>query len=89
MTWSRAFAEPFVLADGRTIKTLYEAGQLVLALPERHRTNGHWQSAVERLMAAADDPSEERLDRAARQLSIALRAEGLTAFRPRGKRHKE
>jgi hypothetical protein len=34
MTWSRAFAEPFVLADGRTIKTLYEAGQLVLALPK-------------------------------------------------------
>ena len=30
MTWSRAFAEPFVLADGREIKTLYEAGQFVL-----------------------------------------------------------
>ena len=55
MTWSRAFPEPFVLADGRKIKTLYEAGQLVLALPERHRTNGHWQSAMERLMAAAED----------------------------------
>jgi hypothetical protein len=79
MTWSRAFAEPFVLADGRTIKTLYEAGQLVLALPERHRANGHWVHAMERLSAAAEDPSAEALDRAARQFSIALRAEGLGA----------
>jgi hypothetical protein len=31
MTWSRAFLAPlFALADGRIIKTLYEAGQLVL-----------------------------------------------------------
>ena|ERR1700722_2802902 len=43
MTWSRAFPEPFVLADGRKIKTRYEAGQFVLALPGRHRANGHWQ----------------------------------------------
>jgi len=41
MTWSRTFPKPLILADGRTIKALYEAGQLVLALPERHRTNGH------------------------------------------------
>jgi hypothetical protein len=83
MTWSRAFAEPFVLADGRTIKTLYEAGQLVLALPERHRANGHWVRAMERLLAAAEDPSAEGLDRAARQFSIALRAEGLAPIRKR------
>ncbi|MFZ2108258.1 MAG: hypothetical protein WAV18_23245 [Roseiarcus sp.] len=50
-----------------------------------HRNNGPWQDAMERLMVAAEDPSEERLDRAARQFSIALRAEGLTPFRPPGK----
>jgi hypothetical protein len=61
MTWSRTFPEHFVLSDGRTVETLYEVGQLVLALPERHRTNGHWQDAIERLMAAAEDPSKERL----------------------------
>ena len=83
MTWSRAFAEPFILADGRTIKTLYEAEQLVLALPGRHRANGHWQSAMQLLMCAAEDPSAEALDRAARQFSIALRAEGLTPIRKR------
>ena len=37
-------------------------------------------------MAAAEDPSAEALDRAARQFSIALRAEGLTPFRPPGRR---
>jgi hypothetical protein len=86
MTWSHAFPEPFVLADGREIKTLYEAGQLVLALPERHRANGHWQSAMERLMAAAEDPSAEALDRAAQQFSLALRAEGLTPIRAQKRR---
>jgi hypothetical protein len=65
MTWSRAFAEPLVLADGRVITTLREAGELILGLPERHRANGHWQSAMELLMAAAEDPSAEALDRAA------------------------
>ena len=86
MTWSRAFAEPFILADGRTIKTLYEAGQVVLDLPEGHRTNGHWQRAMERLMAAAEDPFAEALDRAARQFSIALHAEGLMPIRVRKRR---
>ena len=32
-------------------------------------------------MAAAEDPSAEALDRAARQFSIALRAEGLMPIR--------
>ena len=88
MTWSRAFAEPFILADGRTIKTLYEAGQLVLALPERHRANGHWVRATERLLAAAEDPSAEALDRVARQFSIALHAEGLAPTHVPGRRRR-
>ena len=83
MTWSRAFSKPFILADGRKVETLYEAGQLVLALPERHRANGHWVHAMERLMAAAEDPSAEALGRAAHQFSIALQAEGLTPIRKR------
>jgi hypothetical protein len=40
MTWSRAFPEPFILADGRKVENLYEAGQLVIGLPERNRANG-------------------------------------------------
>ena len=87
MTWSRAFAEPFALADGRVIATMREAGELILGLPERHRANGHWQSAMELLMAATEDPSAEALNRAARQFSIALRAEGLaTPIRARKRR---
>jgi hypothetical protein len=88
MIWSRAFPGSFPLANGIVITTLREAGELILGLPELHRNSGHWQGAMERLMAAAEDPSEERLDRAARQFSIALRAEGLTPFRPPGKRRR-
>ena len=39
-------------------------------------------------MTAAEDPSAEALDCAARQFSIALRAEGLTPIRPSGKRRR-
>ena len=88
MTWSRAFAETFVLADGRKIKTLDEAGQLVLALPERHRANGHWQGAMQLLMRAVEDPSAKALDRAARQFSIALHAEGLAPTHVPGRRRR-
>jgi hypothetical protein len=87
MPWSRVL-HPFILADGRKVETLYEAGQLVLTLPVRHRANGHWVHAMERLMAAAEDPSAEALDRASRQFSIALRAEGLTPICPSGKRRR-
>jgi hypothetical protein len=59
-----------------------------LSLSELHRANGRWQSAMERLMTAAEDPSAEALDCAARQFSIALRAEGLTQIRPSGKRRR-
>ncbi|MFZ2103865.1 MAG: hypothetical protein WAV18_00550 [Roseiarcus sp.] len=45
-----------------------------------------WQGALERLMAAAEDPSEEALDHASRQFSIAVHAEGLMPFRTPGKR---
>ena len=37
-------------------------------------------------MAAVEDPSAEALDRASRQFSIALRAEGLTPIRVRKRR---
>ena len=63
-----------------------EAGDLILSLPELHRNNGHWQSAMECLMRAAEDPSAEALDGASRQFSIALRAEGLTPIRARKRR---
>ena len=68
------------------ITTLREAGELILGLPDLHRANGHWDGAMELLMAAAEDPSAEALDRATRQLLIALRAEGLTAIRAPRKR---
>jgi hypothetical protein len=35
MSWSRKFAKPIILKDGRTIATLREARELILALPER------------------------------------------------------
>ena len=83
MSWSQAFPAPFTLSDGRVIENPREAGELILGLPELHRNNGHGQGAMERLMAAAEDPSEETLNRASRQFSIALHSECLTPIRAR------
>ena len=58
-------------------------GNVAASEHEMNGNNGHWQSAMEGLMAAAGDPSAEALDRAARQFSIALHAEGLAPIRKR------
>jgi hypothetical protein len=52
MSWSRKFANPTVLKDGRTIARLADASIIVLALPERTQLRPHWQSAGELLIEA-------------------------------------
>jgi hypothetical protein len=54
MSWSRKFAKPIILKDGRTIATLREARELILALPERTQQRPQWQYAGELLLNAAD-----------------------------------
>jgi hypothetical protein len=54
MSWSRKFPKPIVLKDGRTIATLREASEIILALPERTQLRPHWQHAGELLTEAAD-----------------------------------
>jgi hypothetical protein len=77
MDWLHAFPESLVLSDGRTLHTLKEAGDLLMGLPALHQRNGHWMHAMELLMAAAEEPSSETIERTASQMNRALRAEGL------------
>jgi hypothetical protein len=77
MPWTRKFPEPIKLKNGRTVATLGQARELMLALPERHQIRPFWQYAAELLIDAAERGDRASVDDAAAQLSRALAAEGL------------
>jgi hypothetical protein len=77
MTWSRRLPQPLRLNDGRTIATLAQARDLMLALARERETNPQWRDAAELLMKAAYRGRQASIHDAGAQLSRALRADGL------------
>lgn len=55
MPWSRAFDDPIVLPDGRTIDTLEQAARHIQKLPKAEQESAAWQAATEALILAAED----------------------------------
>jgi hypothetical protein len=53
--WSARFQYPIQLPGGGEISTLREAGDYIIALPEREQGQPHWQTAMRCLIAAAED----------------------------------
>lgn len=51
--WQRRFDDPISI-DGRTLRTLREAADYIVALPEKTSLQEHWQIAVHHLMLAAE-----------------------------------
>ncbi|HYC24806.1 MAG TPA: hypothetical protein VEC58_02110 [Roseiarcus sp.] len=76
MAWSRRLSPPIFLKDGRELKTLSEARDMILQLPERQQRAAHWLHAGELLLYAAEN-DKEAIDDAQRQLSRALARDGL------------
>jgi hypothetical protein len=54
MTWSRRFADPIPLRDGRALVTLRHAGEYIAMLQAKEQQQDHWRTAVEALLAAKD-----------------------------------
>lgn len=54
MTWSRRFDDPIALPDGRTLRTLRDAGRYIEALPKATQQRREWQTATEILIKAAE-----------------------------------
>jgi hypothetical protein len=54
MSWSRHFDYPIPLCEGGEIETLREAGDYIIALPEREHGLPHWQTAMRCLIDAAE-----------------------------------
>ncbi|SEM50659.1 hypothetical protein [Bradyrhizobium sp. OK095] len=54
MPWSAAFDDPISLASGRKLRTLQEAADHIMQLPEHAQHVSHWQTAIETLINAAE-----------------------------------
>ena len=54
MPWSTPFDEPIVLQGGRRLKTLQQAADYIMKLPEDVQRQAQWQTAVENLINAAE-----------------------------------
>ena len=53
--WSRRFDEPIKMPDGKTLRTLKDAAEYVLALPpKKQKKEPAWQQAAECLKNAAE-----------------------------------
>ena len=54
MPWSTAFDDPIPLDDGRKLRTLQQAADYIMKLPEREQNEARWQTAIETLISAAE-----------------------------------
>jgi hypothetical protein len=77
MSWSRRLPKPLYLNDGRTIATLAQARDAMLALSRLPQTNPHWRQAADLLLEAAYRGRQDPILDAGMQLSRALEADGL------------
>jgi hypothetical protein len=75
MAWSRKLIPPVVLKDGRELKTLSDAREMILGLVEGQQRAPHWQHAAELLLYAAEN-EKEAIDDVRAQLMRALYRDG-------------
>lgn len=54
MSWASRLRHPIHLADGRTLKTLSDARDMILVLPEKDQRDQKWQRLADLLLAAAN-----------------------------------
>ena len=54
MPWSTPFDEPIALQGGRKLRTLQQAADYIMKLPEHEQKLERWQIAVENLINAAE-----------------------------------
>jgi hypothetical protein len=77
--WSRKFDHPIVL-DDKTLLTLRDAANHILALPERQFAREHWQTALRELSISAECGGSGKLARIA--VVTALNTDGQYRRKP-------
>jgi hypothetical protein len=53
--WSRTYADPIILQDGRKLLTLRDAGEFVTRLPKTKHARPEWRLAAAMLMQTAEE----------------------------------
>jgi len=74
--WSRQLSWLLTLRDGRTLATLADAHEIVLALPGPERQHAAWQTADKLLTAAAERDGDIRAATMQVQIALYLQARG-------------
>jgi len=54
MPWSTAFDDPVRVDNRRQLRTLQQAADYIMRLPEDAQHEAHWQTAIETLIKAAE-----------------------------------
>ncbi|MDH6259616.1 hypothetical protein [Bradyrhizobium sp. BR13661] len=54
MPWSTPFDDPISLRGSAKLRTLQEAADFIMQLPEAEQQDPHWQTAIEMLINAAE-----------------------------------
>lgn len=71
--WSRTLADPILLPDGGTLRTLRDAANYITKLPKREHDSPAWRTAIKSLMLVAEHDGDTMLARIA--IMKALRPE--------------
>lgn len=54
MPWSAAFEDPIPLRNAGKLRTLQQAADYIMRLPDDAQHEAHWQTAIETLINAAE-----------------------------------
>jgi ketol-acid reductoisomerase len=54
MPWSTAFDDPVRVDNRRQLRTLQQAADYIMRLPDDAQHEAHWQTAIETLIKAAE-----------------------------------
>ena len=79
MSWSKKFPEPVKLRDGRELRTLRDAGDLISRLSETIQHRPTWVYAAELLMQAVESGKRADVEEAWRQVNRAALNDGMKA----------
>lgn len=81
MDWTTRLSEPVVLDNGEVLRTLSDAREFILALPEQHRAFAKWQRVASLLSVAAKFDRADLIATATVELWKALRTPPLAPVR--------
>jgi hypothetical protein len=86
MSWEQLFFDPIELPDGRTLRSLRDAGEFIQSLPKVTQDRPEWQVAVRALLLVVECNGDPMLAHIG--IMRALRAGKMIEPKPRQKAAK-